>query len=453
LNPTPNFLESMLAGRTEELATMTPEPTALEPTRRAAPAEAALRFLELSARLLLEYNTRSALIERRIHQIAKHFDVRVTAAVAYREVTLVAEDGRVFHAQAPELRINVAVSLGILRVIDDLCADRIELEEAMRRLAEVERTAPRYGRWLLAAIFALAASALARLLAADWAAMAVSGVSSGAGLIARQELGRRKVGLFSLPFAAGLIGACLGGTVIRLGWTGTPILCLVVPALMLVPGPHLINGVNDTLENHLRTAICRLGLSAGILIAAALGVVLGGWLTTGLTLTAAPPPDARPLTLPLDVALAGVAACGFGMFYNAPWRALWISIACGMVGHGIRFECLSAGVGVEIATLIACLAIGLIANLAAEWRHLPFSALAFAGAVPMMPGVFIYQGIGGALRMSAAGTQVDPALAATTLALLFKASFLVGAMAIGLLAGARIASLATAGRRRRRAST
>ena len=38
---------------------------------------------------------------------------------------------------------------------------------------------------------------------------------------------------------------------------------------------------------------------------------------------------------------------------------------------------------------------GLIANLAADRLHLPFSAVAFAGAVPMMPGVFIYQSIAG----------------------------------------------------------
>jgi uncharacterized membrane protein YjjB (DUF3815 family) len=73
--------------------------------------------------------------------------------------------------------------------------------------------------------------------------------------------------------------------------------------------------------------------------------------------------------------------------------------------------------------------------------HLPFSALAFAGAVPMMPGVFIYQSIAGAIRLSAAGTAADPALTAATLALTVKSAFVVGAMAMGLLVGARIANL------------
>jgi uncharacterized membrane protein YjjB (DUF3815 family) len=287
----------------------------------------------------------------------------------------------------------------------------------------------------------LAASAIAWLLRADWGAIAVSGVSSALGLIARQELARLSVMLITQPFAAGLLGAVLGGLAVRQGWTATPGFCLIVPALMLVPGPHLINGVQDMLENHMQTGVCRLALAMGILIATALGVVLGGWLTLGPGTLSTSPSEIMHLTLPLDMALAGVAACGFGAFYNAPWRVLWVSILCGMVGHGLRYLCLDY-LSVEMSTLFACLAIGLIANVAVDRLQLPFSAVAFAGAVPMMPGVFIYQSIAGTMRLSAGGTSADPALAAATLALASKSVFVVGAMAIGLLVGARLASLA-----------
>jgi uncharacterized membrane protein YjjP (DUF1212 family) len=421
---------------------MTSEPSALAPPQNAtAPSEGALRFLQLSARLLLEYNVRSKSLERRIEQIARHLSVNVQTVVGYREVTLAMADGRGFHARAPELRINVAVSAGALRVIDELCLNRIGLDEAMKSLETLERLSPRHGRWVVAVLFGLAASAIAWLLRADWGAIVVSGVSSILGLIARRELARRSVILFVQPFAAGLIGAVIGGVAIRLGWTVTPGFCLIVPALMLVPGPHLINSVHDMLENYMQTGVFRLALAMGILIATALGVVLGGWLTLGPAAVSTSPSEAMRLTLPLDVALAGVAACGFGAFYNAPWRVLWVSILCGMVGHGLRYLCLDY-LGVGISTLFACLAIGLIANAAANHLRLPFSAVAFAGAVPMMPGVFIYQSIAGAMRLSAAGTAADPALAAATLALVCESVFVVGAMAIGLLVGARVANLA-----------
>jgi uncharacterized membrane protein YjjB (DUF3815 family) len=141
----------------------------------------------------------------------------------------------------------------------------------------------------------------------------------------------------------------------------------------------------------------------------------------------------------MDMALAGVAACGFGAFYNAPWRVLRISILGGMVGHGIRFLMEQQGAGLALATLMACLIIGVIAGFAVDRLRVPFSAVAFAGAVPMMPGVFIYESIGGAMRMAATGKAADPELAAATMALAFKAVFVVGAMAVGLLVGARVA--------------
>jgi uncharacterized membrane protein YjjP (DUF1212 family) len=420
---------------------MTSEPGSIEPPQNATPpSEAALRFLQLSARLLLEYNVRSKSLERAIDRIARHVGVNVLAVVGYREVTIALADGRGIHARAPELRINVAVSAGALNVIDELCLDRIGLDEATKSLETLERFAPRHRRWLVAALFGLAGSAIAWLLRADWGAIVVSGLSSAVGLIARQELARRPVILFAHPFVAGLIGAALGGLAIRQDWTETPGLCLIVPALMLVPGPHLINGVYDVLENHVQPGVCRLGLATGILIATALGVVLGGWLILGPATLSTSPSEAIQLTLALDATLAGVAACGFGAFYNAPWRVLWVSILCGVVGHGLRYLCLDY-MGVEVATLLACLAIGLIANTAADRLHLPFSAVAFAGAVPMMPGVFIYQSIAGAMRLSAGGTAADPALAAATLALSFKSVFVVGAIALGLLIGARVASL------------
>ena len=421
---------------------MTSEPHTLEPPQNAvAPSEAALRFLQLSARLLLEYNLRSKALERRIERIAQHVGVNVQTVVGYREVTLAVADGRDLHARAPELRINVAVSAGALHVIDELCLNRIGLDEATKSLEALERLAPRHGRWLVAVLFGLAASAIAWLLRADGGAIAVSGVSSALGLIARQELARQSVILFAQPFAAGLIGAALGGLAVRQGWTETPGFCLIVPALMLVPGPHLINGVHDMLENHMQTGLCRLGLATSILIATALGVALGGWLTLGPAILSTAPSEAIRMTLPLDAALAGVAACGFGAFYNAPWRVLWVSIVCGVVGHGLRYVSLDH-LSVEISTLFACLAIGLIADVAADRLHLPFSAVAFTGAVPMMPGVFIYQSIAGAMRLSAAGTAADPAVAAATLALSFKSVFVVGAIAVGLLIGARLANLA-----------
>jgi hypothetical protein len=67
---------------------MTTEPVSLEPRQSAtASGEAALRFLQLSARLLLDYNVRSKSLERRIESVAWHLSVDVQTVGGYQEVT------------------------------------------------------------------------------------------------------------------------------------------------------------------------------------------------------------------------------------------------------------------------------------------------------------------------------------------------------------------------------
>ena len=105
------------------------------------------------------------------------------------------------------------------------------------------------------------------------------GLSTGLGLVARQQLGRRHVNLLTLPLTAGFIGAALGGLTIRLGWTHTPGLVLIVPALMLIPGPHFINGLLDLVDNFVPMGLARLGLAASIVVASALGIIIGIELT------------------------------------------------------------------------------------------------------------------------------------------------------------------------------
>ena len=69
-----------------------------------------MRFLQVSARLLLEYNVRSQSLERRIEQVARYLGVDLKTVVGYRQVTLVLADGRSLQARASELRIIVAIS-------------------------------------------------------------------------------------------------------------------------------------------------------------------------------------------------------------------------------------------------------------------------------------------------------------------------------------------------------
>src|SRR5688500_11474765 len=165
-----------------------------------AAAEPGLRLVTLAARMLLEYDVRSSILAAQVQRLGQHVGVHVQPLVAYRSVALHLDDGRCICVRTPEYRINVAVGSGVLRLIDQTCAGRISPREAIERMQSLEHRGACHSPWALPLMFALAASALACILQADFGAAAVSGVSSAIGLVTRRALARRHWPLLSLPF-------------------------------------------------------------------------------------------------------------------------------------------------------------------------------------------------------------------------------------------------------------
>src|SRR5690349_314473 len=303
-----------------------------------------------AGRLLLEYNESTAAIHRALTATAAALtEEPCRVAVSYRDVAVSLGDEGAALVPVGEFRFNMAVQARVHQILGQVRRGELDASAALAGLGEVEAATPRHPRWLAALVLGAAASALAALLGADGGAAAVAGLASGLGLLARQELGRRHVSLLALPLTAALIGAVLGGLAIRLGLTRSPELVLIVPALMVVPGPHLLNGLLDLIDNHLPMSLSRLGLATGILLASTLGVVLGVELTLPGPLAAGPGAGGGPLNLASDMILAGIVTCGFAVFYNTAWRRLWMAAVGGMVGHGLRFVALEAGCGLEAA--------------------------------------------------------------------------------------------------------
>jgi uncharacterized membrane protein YjjP (DUF1212 family) len=400
-----------------------------------------------AGRLLLEYNESTAAIHRALTSTARALTGETChVAVSYAGVAVGLAGEGLGMESAGELRYNTAVQARVHEILAQVRLGRIDAEEALARLGRVVAETPRHARWLAALALGAAAAGLAGLLGADLGAAAVAGLATALGLLARQELGRRHFSLLALPLTAALIGAVLGGLAIRLGWTRTPELVLVVPALMVVPGPHLINALMDLIDNYLPMSLARLGLATGILLASAAGIVVGVELTLPDAIPAGQAPSADHLNLVADVALAGVVTCGFAVFYNTAWPELWMAILGGMTGHGLRFVALEAGCRLEAATFLGGLAVGMISAWMAWSRKVPVAVIAFAGAVTMIPGLSLYRALVGALQLARREDAADAEAVAGTVGNALQGSLVVSGLALGLILGAR-AVLALAGRR------
>jgi uncharacterized membrane protein YjjP (DUF1212 family) len=404
-------------------------------------------LLVQAGRLLLEYNESTGEIHRALTATATALGSEgCHVALSYDGVTVSLAGEGLALLPVRELRYNNAVQARVHTILEQVRRGVLEPATALACLRGVEADTKRHSRWLAVLVLGVAAASLAGLLGADAGAVVVAGVSTGLGLLARQELGRRHFSLLALPLTAAFIGAILGGLAICQGWTRTPELVLIVPALMLVPGPHLINGLLDLIDNHLPMSLARLGLATGIVLASALGIVLGVELTLPGPLPEGQAATVDHLNLVSDVVLAGMVTCGFAVFYNTAWGQLGMTVVGGMAGHGLRFLALEAGSSLVAATFLGGLAVGVVSAWMARTARTPLAVIAFAGAVTMMPGLHIYRALGGALQLAREIGQTDSAVVAATLGNALQAGFVVSGLALGLIFGARTV-LALAGER------
>jgi uncharacterized membrane protein YjjP (DUF1212 family) len=392
-----------------------------------------------AGRLLLEYNESTGEIHRALAGTARALtDESCHVAVSYSSVAVsLAGEGAAVEPVG-ELRYNMALQARVHEILEQVRRGQLDASAALSCLSRVESDVPRHSRWLAALLLGAGAASLAGLLGADIGAAAVAGAATCLGLIVRQELGRRHFTLLAMPLAAAFIGAVLGGLAIRLGWTRSPELVLIVPALMLVPGPHMINGLLDLIDNYLPMSLSRLGLATGVLLASALGIIVGVELTVPGPVFSEQATGADRLNLISDMTLAAIVTSGFAVFYNTPWRRLWMAAAGGMVGHGLRFLALQAGCGLEAATFLGGLAVGVIAAWMARFSKTPVAVIAFAGAVTMIPGLSLYRALAGAVQLGRLPDIPDPGAAARTIGYAWQGCLVAGALALGLILGARV---------------
>ena len=400
-----------------------------------------------AGRLLLEYNESTGGIHRALTTTARALtDDTCHVQVSFREVT-VSLGGEVAALEmVKELHYNTAVQARVHEILEQVRQGKLHTSTALDKLKRIEADTPRHSRWLATVILGAAAASLAKLLGADLAAAATAGLATGLGLLVRQELSRRHFSLLSQPLAAAFIGAVLGGLAIQLGWTRSPELALIVPALMLIPGPHLINALLDLIDNYLPMTLSRLGLAMGILLASALGTAVGIELTAVGPFFAEPIDSADHLNLVTDMVLAGVVTSGFAVFYNTAWRHLWMAATGGMAAHGFRFLALEAGWRLEAATLLGGLTVGVISAWMARSTKTPVAVVAFAGAVTMIPGLSLYRALGGALQLARMPDVANPTTVAVTLGNALHGCLVLSALALGLILGARAVLALTADR-------
>jgi uncharacterized membrane protein YjjP (DUF1212 family) len=226
----------------------------------------------------------------------------------------------------------------------------------------------------------------------------IAAVSAALGGLARRGLACVGAGILTQAFTAALIAGLLGVAAVHVRIDGALGLVVLCPAMVLVPGPHILNGALDLLALRLTLGIARLGYAALILAAVAAGLIVG-LAVDDRSLAVAQTSAAVPLYI--DVIAAGIAAGSYPVFFSMPYRMIGWPIAVGMLAHAAHWSALTHWhIDIATAALLSCLIAGVLLVPIAHYLRMPFAAIGFASVVAMVPGVYVFRMLSGLVEFA-----------------------------------------------------
>ena len=392
--------------------------------------EAAGALLAQSAALLLANGQTTEGTRLAVEHLSRALGRPARLRVHWGQITFYGLNGDVAFVEVEPAGVDISRVAAAAQVVEAVCAWTLDPTAALERLDAIGRAPPvKLARF--ASMAAAGAAALSVIFGApDVPTVALVALVAGLGACLRRFAAMLSGNPLLQPLVASLLAGVAAGLVARAGLPVGHRLLAVCPCMVLVPGPHLLNGMIDLVRVRIPLGSARLAL-AGLIV-----LVICTGLLTGLALVGTSFPEAgavRSVPLAVDVLAAGVAVAAYASFFNMPWRMVGVPVATGMVAHGLRWELLKSGVDVATGAFGATLVAGTAMALISHRLRLPFGAAAFASVVSLIPGVYMFQAASGLVAVARLEPETRLNLVLSVAADMSTAGLTLLAMAAGLI--------------------
>ncbi len=417
-----------LLDRTAQLTNLKRETPSPEPLTR----EAALKTTALATTILFAHGQTTERTIVAAERLGRALGVPVRVLPYWGELTVEIDGTPVSQiVPAKPLGVDMGRVLAVTTAIDRVCHGTLSAEAAQSALESAGRLPPA-STLRFTCFAAIGAASLGVIFGTlDATSLLLIAASAAIGALVRRWLSGFSNNPLSQPLCAAFIAGVVAAAASRFHLTHAATLVGFCPCMVLVPGPHILNGAIDLARTRIALGIARLAY-AGVIVLLICAGGLFGFTAVGAKLAIAG--SSPPVPLVIDVIAAGCAVASFGTFFSMPWRLLAFPVAVGMIAHAARWALITvAGTNAATGALVACLLVSVIVTPVVDRLHLPFAAVAFSAVVSMMPGFFLFNAATGLVELVSIGPTA-PATLLTSIATSGATAFLIiMAMTFGLI--------------------